>query len=201
MQARYSKTFRVIFLVFVLLLIALVTLVYVRQQARTSEVVFMYNGFKFQRDQQGYEIQLFINDQKTPTLIHLREDPRTLETIPIQGNIQILRQKQQLHITLDPYANLTGKTTIAALEIDAIIDNPYLFNIPVNSAFTQPYANGTIKTCADVNATEGVILLEKGDATSITEDKGCILLRGVTEQDLIRAADRLAYTLLNIMQP
>ena len=201
MKTSHSRVLNGIFFICGFLLLALLLFAYFWQQQRTSDYVFTYNGFRFQRDQYGYKIQLYINKQAVPATIHLREDPRTLEEIPVEGNIQLLRQKQQLYVTIDPYANLTGKTTIGALEIDSVIDNPYLFNIPVSSAFTEPYLNNTVKTCATVSLQEGVILLQKGTSTVVREKKGCVTVQGVTEDDIIRAADRLVYTLLKIMEP
>lgn len=201
MKTSHSRVLKGIFLVCGFLLLALLLFAYFWQQQRTSDYIFTYNGFRFQQDQYGYKIQLYINKLPVPATIHLREDPRTLEDIPVEGDVQVLRQKQQVYVTIDPYANLTGKTTIGALEIDSILDNPYLFNIPVSSAFTEPYLNNTVKTCATVSPQEGVILLQKGISTVVREDKGCVTVQGVTEDDIIRASDRLVYTLLKIMEP
>src|SRR3989344_6431010 len=174
MNTHQSKVFRNFLIIIVALFILLFVTIYFWQQDRTSDYLFKYNGFQFQQDSRGYKVMIYINEQDTPTSIHLREDPRTLEDIPVEGDIQLLRDKKQIYVTLDPEANLTGKTTIGALEIDAIVDNPYLFNIPVNSAFTEPYNNGTVKTCAAVSPIEGVILLQKEKRTVVREDKGCV---------------------------
>lgn len=200
MTTSHSRVLKGIFFVCGFFLLALLLFAYFWQQQQASDSFFTYNGFRFQRDQYGYKIQLYINKQAVPATIHLREDPRTLEDIPVEGDIQLLRQKQQLYVTIDPHANLTGKTTIGALEIDSVIDNPYLFDIPVSSAFTEPYLNNTVKTCAAVSPQEGVILLQKGTSTVVREDKGCVLVQGMTEDDIISASDRLVYTLLRIMK-
>lgn len=201
MNQSHKKTFRTILITFGVVFVLLLITIYFWQQSRTSDYFFRYNGFQFQQDQYGYKLTLYINNQATPAIVHLREDPRTLEDIPVKGDIQTLRTKQHLYVTLDPYANLTGKTTIGALEIDAIIDNPYLFTIPVSSAFTVPFANNTVRTCTDVNMTDGVVVLQTGQDTVVREEQGCILVQGITEDDIIRASDRLVYTLLKIMEP
>lgn len=201
MTQPHDRTFKTILIILGVVLLLLFLAIYFWQPSQNSDYFFKYNGFQFQQDQNGYKLTLYINNQNVPAIVHLREDPRTLEDIPVEGNVQALRTKQQIYVTLDPYANLTGKTTIGALEIDAILDNPYLFSIPVSSAFTVPFANATVKTCADVNATEGVILLQTGEETLIHETQGCITVQGVTEEDIIRASDRLVYTLLKIMEP
>ena len=201
MTQPHDRTFKTILIILGVILVLLFLAIYFWQPSQNSDYFFKYNGFQFQQDQNGYKLTLYINNQNVPAIVHLREDPRTLENIPVEGNVQVLRTKQQIYVTLDPYANLTGKTNIGALEIDAILDNPYLFSIPVSSAFTVPFANATVKTCADVNATEGVILLQTGEETLIRETQGCITVQGVTEEDIIRASDRLIYTLLKIMDP
>ncbi|HLC72905.1 MAG TPA: hypothetical protein VJH37_04970 [Candidatus Nanoarchaeia archaeon] len=201
MKTYYSKILKRFLISILLFFILLFVSIYFWQQERTSDFLFKYNGFQFQQDSRGYKVMIYINEQDTPTSIHLREDPRTLEDIPVEGDIQLLRDKKQIYVTLDPEANLTGKTSIGALEIDAIIDNPYLFNIPVSSSFTKPYLNNTIRTCADVNAAQGVILFQINDRTVVREEQGCIYIEAVTEEDIMRASDRLVYTLLKIMQP
>lgn len=201
MQKQHSRFLKYLFLIMGIALLGLILFSLQWQTTKTSSFLFTYNGFKFQADNYGYKLQLYVNQQPLPASVHLREDPRTLENISVEGDIQILRQKKQIYVTLDPYTNLTGKTTIGALEIDSIIDNPYLFNIPVSSSFTKPYLNNTLRTCDDVNATEGVILLQLAEKTSVREDKGCIYVEGITEDDLIRASDRLVYTLLKVMKP
>lgn len=168
-----------------------------RQQ---SDLQFTYNGFDFKKVDFGYQLQLYINQADYPALVKVRHKPQDLEAIPLD-DVSFLKEKNRIFITLDPTnKNLTGKTTVAALEIDAFIDNPYLYNIPVNSSFTQPYANATVKTCADVSATDGIIHLDLGDATAVSVEEGCVLVRGETEDDLIMAADRLVLTLLGVME-
>ncbi len=201
MKSPYAKIFRRTLLILGILLFGLILFAYFLQQERTSDSFFTYNNFRFQRDQHGYKVFLYINNQEIPASIHLREDPRTLEDIPVEGDVQLLRQKKQIYVTLDPEANLTSKTSIGALEVDAIIDNPYLFNIPVSSSFTKPHIDNTIKTCTDTTPTDGVILFQTSDRTIVREDQGCIYVEGVTEDDIIRASDRLVYTLLKIMDP
>ena len=201
MKPQHAGALKWALIILGILLVALVITIYFWQQAKTSDYFFTYNGFQFQQDQYGYKVTLYINDQSIPATIHVREDPRTLENITVEGDVQVLRQKQQIYVTLDPEANLTAKTTIGALEIDSIIDNPYLFNIPVSSSFTKPYLNNTVRTCHDVTPQQGVILFQTGEETIVLENKGCIIVQGTTEDEIIRASDRLVYTLLKIMKP
>ncbi|MBS3170874.1 hypothetical protein J4223_03790, partial [Candidatus Woesearchaeota archaeon] len=69
-------------------------------------------------------VQLYVGDDETPYLIALRNDPASLEDIVVEGvlNTRIFND-EQIWLTINPNANLTGKTTVAVLEVDKIIDN------------------------------------------------------------------------------
>lgn len=170
--------------------------------SKSNETSYTYNGFEVRRiSENEFQIKIYLKNDPQPHIIKLRYGPKELENIPIIGDpIPIIQQSEQIYITIDPYANLTGKTTIAALEIDKFIDNKYLINKPVNSAFTKPYGNHTVKTCTDAVNQIIIILLKLGDETKIYLEGNCIIIQGQTESDLIRAADRLALYLIGIMK-
>lgn len=193
-------------IIFVILMIIFISILIIRQYLQYKEAVFNYNGFDVQkiRDKSSefYRIKIFINENKVPSYVNTIHDPRKLEEIPLEIDKKSLLGKKEIFITIDPYANLTSQTTMAALEINKFIDNPFLFNIPVNSAFTKQYKNDpnqTIKTCNDVTSETGIILLTLGNKTKIYEEK-CIIIQGKTESDIIRAADRLALTLIEVIK-
>ena len=133
--------------------------------------------------------------------IALRNDPASLEYIPVYGtlNTRIFNDEDD-YITINPYANLTAKTTIAALEIDKIIDNSRLYGVPVHSAMTEPYEDYPVKTCRDGTDTSTIIYLSLGSETTVYTENNCIIIVGTDEDELIRAADRFVYTILGVMQ-
>ncbi|MFH0797824.1 MAG: hypothetical protein V1906_00265 [Candidatus Woesearchaeota archaeon] len=148
----------------------------------------------------GYEIKFFYPGSGQPYYMDVRYDPASMEDIPIDRTIfNKIKDDKVMHITIDPTANLTGKTTIAALEIDKFIDNKYFLNIQVNSSVTKPYADYPIKTCGDATPDNSVIWLKTGDETKITTEGNCIIVQGKDEDDIIRAADRLVLYLVGIM--
>ncbi len=167
-----------------------------------EKAFFTYNGFNFKMIKNGYQVSIYINEQKTPNTIILRSDPRDIEDIPVDPLAYLLPKKEQIFTTINPYDNLTGVTTIAVLELDKIIDNPFLYRIPLNASFTLPYGNGEIevKTCDDADEKTAVIWFRLEDETRVYEDDGCLIVAGVEEGDLIRAADRIIYTILGIMK-
>ncbi len=146
-------------------------------------------------------ITLLVGIDAVPYTINLRNDPLSLEDIPVEGNVNTrIFDDTQAWITINPEAELTGKTTVAALEIDKIIDNEYLYEIPVSSAMTQEYGEYPVKTCLDATSDETVIYLTLGSETLVYTDEYCIIVVGTDEDEIIRAADRLVLTLLGIMK-
>jgi len=150
-----------------------------------------------------YKIKIFVNNDQSPKYVYTRHEPKEMEGLKIaQGVIQDITTKKEAYVVIDPYEGLTGKTTIAALEIDKFLDNAHLFRIPVKSAFTQEYEDNEgfpVKTCQDVTKDTGIIWLKLGEETVIKNEKGCIILEGQTEDDLIKLADGLVFYLLGMI--
>jgi len=195
-----EKQLMIIFAVLGALLLALVIgILYYKSAYEKS--FFTYHGFDFKRVRNGYEITLYLNEQQTPRTILLRSDPRRLEDIPLASEAALLTQKKEIFVTINPHDNLTGVTTIAVLELDKILDNPFLYNLPVNASFTEPYPFGGlgVKTCADATDDVAVLWFKVENETRVYEKDGCLIVAGATEDDLIRAADRIIYTILGIM--
>ncbi len=146
-------------------------------------------------------ITLYVGQNEQPYAIGLRNDPLSLEDIPVYGAVNTrIYGDSQVYITLNPEANLSSKTTIAALEIDKIIDNERLYNIPVSSAMTLPNTLGyPIKNCNSGTDNTTIIWLTLGSDTQVYTEDYCIVIVGTSEDEIIRAADRFDYQLLGIM--
>ena len=178
---------------------------------KTNEDNYTYtngvNSFAIMKvDNSDYKIKIYVSRpglDSEPFFIHTRYDPKKLEEIPVEGNFEGLLKKPHIFITLDPNLGLTSMTTIAGLEIKKFLDNKYLFAIPVNGAFTEIYGEKEdypIRTCKDVNEKQGIILLSLGKETKVfMENNGCVVIQGKTEEEIVKAADRLAFYLLGIM--
>lgn len=149
----------------------------------------------------GSQIQFYLQNSAQPYILELRYGPLELEDVKIDRNVkQRFIDDESIFITLDPYANLTGKTVTAAMEITKVMNNQYFFHIPVNSSVTKPYNNYPVRTCENATAYSTVVLLRKGEENSISSDKNCVILTGITEEDLVKEADRLVLYLLGIMK-
>jgi hypothetical protein len=170
-------------------------------KSSTDDSFFTYNGFDFRKTAQGFQIQIFINEGQTANTLIVRSDPRDLESFPLDPAVLSLKDKEAVYATIDPYANLTGVTTLAVLELDSVLDNPFLYGIQVNATFTQPYdvAGLDVKTCEDATEDVAVLWFRLEDEVGVYEEEGCFIVAGVVEDDFISGVDRILYTLLGIM--
>lgn len=150
-----------------------------------------------------YKIKIFVNQDSSPKYVYTRHEPAEMDGLKINPDVkQSILTKKEAYITINPNAGLTGRTTIAALEIDKFLDNTHLFNIPTKSAFTENYEKSpdyTIKTCSDVTADTSIIWLKLGEENVIKNEKGCVIIEAQTEDELIRLADGLAFYLLGMI--
>ncbi|HII16123.1 MAG TPA: hypothetical protein HA362_07490 [Nanoarchaeota archaeon] len=158
-----------------------------------------FNVRKVIRDQYvGWQIEMFVKDYRY--LLEIYNDPASLEDIPVDRAAKnTLLDDKSMFITWDPKPEHTITTAFAYDDLNKVIDNPDLFNIPVNLSQTEPYRNFTVKTCADAKRQSSVIWLKYGNETSITTAGDCVLVQGRTEKDILRAADRLSLLLLGVM--
>lgn len=148
-----------------------------------------------------YMITIYLNENKEPYYVYTRATPQQVDKLSFDYDlISKVSGKKQYYVTIDPYENLTGETTLAALEIDKFIDNKFLYNKPVNSAVITPYQNYTVKTCADADNETGVIFLTTGPETKAYSQGECVILQGETQTDIVKLADALVFRMLKIIR-
>lgn len=142
----------------------------------------------------------------------LRYGPKELEDILVTKDIKnkfLSKSIEGAYLTMDP--DLSSKTVIAAGEIVKTIGysensifniaNPGVYNLPILIAFIKQPENKDliIKTCDDTTEIHKVIWLKLSDQTRISYQNNCVIVEGKTEDDIIKAADRLVLTLLGVM--
>lgn len=202
-----EKQVKYILIVMVLSLLLLGGSLVIYREIKLSQNNFNYNGFEVYRQKElnsyNYKVQLFLGNNPQPLLINIREDPRKLESIPIESNIKskIIDGKNESFITMSE--NATSLSVIAAAEISKIIGNRYFFNLPTHGALIslpKGKNNLTIKTCEDVSKTTSIIYLKIANQTKIYSEDDCIIIEAQTENDLIKAATRLSLTLIGVMK-
>ena len=180
-------------LIILLVLSAIYASAYFLKQAKEKQY---YNDFLVQKSELGYMTKLYIANN--PYLIETKYHPMDVEDIKIDFNPKsVIKNKQHIYVAIDPYdTRLTGKTTIAGMELKALIE-PF-FKTAVTSAFTKEKNNYTLKTCPEQNKTEAVFLLAIGNETKIFKNDNCIILEAITQEDLIKEADAVIFRLLSI---
>ncbi|MFH1971932.1 MAG: hypothetical protein ABIJ18_00465 [archaeon] len=145
------------------------------------------------------KIPIYIKDQSY--IVTLRYDPASLEDIPLYGEPdRRLEQDDLVVITIDPEQNLTGKTIVAVYELEKFINNQFFYNLPVYTAVTSEYKDSVVVNCDHASNSQTVIMVTLGEETQVYTNNYCIVVMGTDEDEIMRAADRLAYNLLGIME-
>ncbi|MDP3917915.1 MAG: hypothetical protein Q8Q30_01940 [Candidatus Woesebacteria bacterium] len=202
-KSERSATGIIIF--FLVVLVLFTGFIFFRESSKINEIVFDYGKFKVQKVNsngiEAYRTEIFINENQEPNYITLRHNPRNLENISVEiSDLKSKLLKDELFISMEP--NATGKSVIAGTEISKIIGNPFLFNIPSHGALLRDIGNNApVMTCSDANSNKSVAVIEfrAGEENKIYSDGECVIAEAITEDDLIRVADRISYTALGIM--
>ena len=168
-------------------------------EGEESEINYAYNGFSFVKI--GPLWYTKVSAKGNVYNIPFRFGPKDVEHIPVEmDNFSA----GIVFLTMDP--ELTSRVAIAAIEIGRVLGDKYdLLNIPDKSALTkipegriQDYNETLIKTCEDATEVEAVFLFISGNETKVYEENNCVIIQGVTDDDIIKASDRLAYGILGV---
>lgn len=187
-----------------------------------SDVRDTYNGFSCQEHNNFTYCQIMVNEREivdgVPVItrsqefsLEFRNPPWEVENITLMGNVtQLVNNSNTGFIYIAIPADIAdedlAKAGIAAIEISRLLGERYdIYNIPSKSALI----NETVDYEVDIpkvncqNATNGtaVIMFGLGDRTFVSKQGDCYVVAGETPDDIIRAADRLAYTVTGIMPP
>lgn len=147
----------------------------------------------------GYSVLTYINEQ--PYDLRLRNDPKNVTNIPIEPNIRDkVLSKSTIYFTLKP--DLNSVPVIGATDIAGIISRKLgIFDKQTLGAATEPSNNTSLDviTCSNVTKDIGVVWLRIGPETKVFYENDCVIVQGTDEWEIIRAADRLTYQILTIM--
>lgn len=169
-------------------------------ESKDTDERYVYNGYSF----------LYLDDlwftriQKDNTLfdISLRYGPKQLEDIPIDFDKDLL--DPELHptvaMTINPYTNDSTSQALAASEIGLNLARAVNIS-PFGACITQDYdacINRPIINCSTLHS-EPIIYLKESDLTGIKMKDSCIIVMGKGD-DIVRAGDRLIYSLYGIMK-
>lgn len=201
-----EKQITIIVVSLIIVLIIGTLFMFFYQKIRYSDIYFTYNGFDIQKvvdnNVPTYKIKFYFENNPQPFIIGFRNNPKDLENITIDKSIKdVLFKKgvKELYVTMP--SNATSLSVIAATEISKIVGNKYFFNLPTHGALAEPNDKWPYKTCNDVLTNTSIILLKIAPETKIYSENGCIIIEGNNEYEIVRSANRLVLTLLNIMKP
>lgn len=145
-----------------------------------------------------YLLRGYIGD--VPLNLRLFSNPIDVKDIESEDDIRkkVLFNRPKVYVTMSN--ELSADSIIAASEIIKIIGHKQLFGLPAIGAITEDISDMIpVKTCDDANINERIILLRLADKTRIYSDGFCVIIDGESEQDLIKAADKLVLQLLGIL--
>ncbi len=165
---------------------------------KTTEENYVYNGFKFTKISNLWLTEVQIGN--TLFRITTRYSPREVEHVIFEPDVcRKIINSDQIYFTVP--GNLSSVAVLAITEVGRIIGTHYgILNIPSKSALTWSSDNGTlVKTCRDAVNGTGVILFRRGNNTAVYSDKDCIIVQGEDDWEIVKAADRLTFSLLRIM--
>ncbi|MFH1637064.1 MAG: hypothetical protein ABIB71_01415 [Candidatus Woesearchaeota archaeon] len=146
-----------------------------------------------------YRIPVFFDKGNEYYPLTLRYGPREVDDIAVEGSPkEIIRDDQKLFLSVAPIQDYTVRTAIGMKEIEEVLVSKYFYGKPVEYAVTQEYGNKTIATCSDAKPMNSVIWFTLGDTTKVHAEGDCIVVQGTTEDEIVRAADRLVLNILGI---
>jgi len=182
----------------IVLIIGIVSIIATNKEDPNEDKFIFEGEFEVVMDKGDYLLKGFVGE--SPLNLRLVADPREVKDIPSEDDIKTkLFPTSLIFITLKP--NLTSKSVIAATEISKITGHSALFRTQTFGALTEESNNkgAPIITCVDATKEKKVIHLKLSDETRISSENNCIILEGQTEEDLIKASDKLVLQLLEIL--
>jgi len=185
----------------VIIIIGLLVLFFSIKYLYHPEIVkesYVYNGFKFTKISNLWLTEVQIGN--TFFRITTRYSPKEVEHVIFEPDVcRKIINSNQIYFTVP--GNLSSVAVLAITEVGRIVGTRYgILNIPSKSALTWANDNKTlVKTCKDAVNGTGVILFRRGNSTAVYSDKDCIIVQGEDDWDIVKAADRLTFSLLRIM--
>lgn len=165
---------------------------------------FLYNGYVFIYDGFFWIVRIAKGVPDTPSYIEYNipfyYNPQQMTNLSYQnGTRDVLLGKQLVYLTQD--AGSPTELSIAAIEVGRIVGNRYgLLSYRTQAAFTTDTGEGVPQaTCENTSMSVGVIYFKLGNTTEVFAQGDCIIVQGQTPREVIRAADRLAFAMLNIV--
>ncbi len=204
-QKTSSKIDREIYWVFGVM-IAAIALFLVGYMLTKESNSFDYNGLEFQKEMLG-NIPLFKHTYLTEKVVRttfqvirtgdaanviilLRNDPRELENIPVEGKIEYLPIGQFVYITIDSSPELLCEySTIAMHELSSFLtQNGFAVKAGVSDETAAAEQNLSYITCEN-HPDRMVISFQAGDSPSIVRNGNCYTIT-VADCDILAPTEK-----------
>lgn len=169
-----------------------------------SEVqTYVYNGYSVVNISNEWYVQIKIPEKNSIHTIEMRYGPMQVEHIPFDKDIKkTIEDSKFIYLTIDP--DMNSKAVIGMVEVARIVGNRYdLYNIPSSSALTRvrdgEISEYPIVNCDNSSSSETVILFKNGNSTQVTKEGYCIIVEGISDDEIIKASDVLTYNLIGMI--
>ena len=153
-----------------------------------------YNGFKFKLDRQNSVWVAKINNANAGFSFL----PNEVEDINISANLGSLKNKFEFDVTSDVNDTNIEAIALAQHQMGITMEN---YNVYVRQGLVAANKyNISIIDCSAATAAVPVIYFKTGNKTQISQDGDCIIAEARNGQDVIRAKDRIMYSILGVME-
>jgi len=177
--------------IFIVMIMVMSVFGYMWSSSRTK---IDYNGYKFYQLDDG-RFMLSLEDKR----IAFNYYPSELEWINTSKGIGNVFNSQAIFITSD--YNSTMSETLAEIKFNLAQQIEEFKGAYAQNSFTEPTEYGhPVITCMNATSSVPVVLIERSDATEIVLENNCLTLRAKNRQEMIRAYERLVYSILGVME-
>lgn len=151
------------------------------------------NGFRLTVTPTGYETK--INGQT----IKFTYPPDAANGTYISPEaISQIKNAAVVYLTSDPNSTSVQDIALVQFQLQEILANS--FKVQSQIAFTQPYLQSNIITCANASPQVQVIVFEDDNSTSANYGNNCLELKAVNSNAYAELRDRLVYGLFGIIR-
>lgn len=155
---------------------------------------YKYNGYTFKKVDSSW--MTYIGE----TPYQLNNDPRSLESIKISGNLNKneLNSAQKIYLTYNPEEMPTQSIIALQTRISSLLKSNIFFTLSCTKDIPI-CQDAVLKTCNNATSIEKVIEVTKANETAINYINNCLTIQ-TESKDLIKATDRITWKLLGVMQ-
>ncbi len=199
-QKRQTRSFIIVSLFFVGIIAAIFFMIFLNMEEEDSIKEYQYNGFNVLNISGRWYTTVNVEGRNRSHTIEMHYGPMEVDSIPLDPQaLPAIFRTQKVYLTVDPDAS--SHSVIGMVEVGKFLGQTYdFYNIPSEAAFTKENDMGRpVITCENATPQTVVLDFRVTNKTSIDLEDNCIIVQGATNQDIIRASNRLGYALAGII--